>query len=182
VINLGTELRKTEETTSRRMLTNTEVKLLLEGLQGKNRVIVLISLFTGMKLKDILSLRWDDIDLRNALMTYSASETGRKVVIPLTDLLVDVLSRYKREYITGTSLFHAGEITRDVQVKYRNHFKRLFKELGIMNFGFHQLRHSSAVLITNVSSKYHDSVSRKPNVMSLLNQSTEEDVVMVCNK
>lgn len=156
---MNTELRKTEKTTSRGMLTNAEVKLLLEGLQGKSRVIVLINLFTGMRLKDILSLKWNDIDLRNALMTCRATETDRKVIIPLTDLLVDVLSRYKREYIMGTALFHAGEITHDVEVKYRSHFKRLFKELGIMNFGFHQLRHSSAVLITNVTSNYHDSVS-----------------------
>lgn len=143
------------------------MKLLLEGLQGKSRVIVLINLFTGMSLKDILSLKWDDIDLKNSLITYRDSGRGHKEVIPLTNLLVDILLKYKEEYITGIALFHAGEITHDVQVKYQNHFKHLFKELGIMDFGFHQLRYSRDVLITKVSSNYRDSVSCSNRVLCL---------------
>lgn len=152
---MAIKLQKTKMASNKRMLTDTEVKILLEGLQGKSRVIVLISIFTGMNLKDTLSLKWNDIDLKNSNLIYRDSETGRKVVISLAGPLVDVLLRYKEAYITGAALFHAGEITHDVQVKYRNHFKRLFQELGIMNFGFHQLKHSRAVLITNFSSNYH---------------------------
>ncbi len=128
------------------------MKLLLDGLQGKSRVIVLISLFTGMALRDILSLRWDNIDLENALITYRVSGTGRKEVIPLTGFLVDVLAQYKSTYITGAALFYAEEVTYDIQVKYSNHFKRLFKELGVRNFSFRQLRHSDAAVLTGVCS------------------------------
>ncbi len=165
--NLATKLRKTKMASNKRMLTDTEVKILLEGLQGKSRVIVLISIFTGMNLKDTLSLKWNDIDLENANMIYRDPETNRKVVISLAGPLVDVLSRYKKEYITGAALFYAGEMSHDVQLKYRNHFKCLFQDLGIMNFDFHQLKHSRAVLITNFSSNYHAPVLCKNRMLCL---------------
>lgn len=57
----------------------------------------------------------------------------------------------KIEYIrathTGNCLFHEGEVTHKILVKYTNHFKYLFRELGLKGTSFHMLRHSTATLL-----------------------------------
>ena len=47
-------------------------------------------------------------------------------------------------------MFHEGKITHETQVKYTNHFKYLFRKLGLKGTSFHTLRHSTATLIDEI--------------------------------
>lgn len=132
--------------TEKRSLSLEEIHLLLNELQGKDRLMCLVSLFSGLRLSDVLSLQWSHIDFNNALITRVITKTERQEVIPASDYLLSALREYKAT-ITGNCLFYEGKITHEIRVKYTNHFKYLFQKLGLKGVSFHTLRHSTATLL-----------------------------------
>lgn len=131
--------------TKDRVLSQPEITLLLEKLQGKDRLMVLVGLFTGLRLGGVLGLCWQDIDFTNRLIS-SSHKTGKLVSIPISDYLAGELLRYK-ETNACDRLFEAGEITNRIVCKYSEHFSSLFKGLGIQGFTFHNLRHTFSSIL-----------------------------------
>ena len=69
-----------------RVLGSDEIALLLDKLHGKDRVVVLVGLFTGLRLGGVLGLSWHDIDFTRKIIT-SGHKTGKLVSIPISDYL-----------------------------------------------------------------------------------------------
>ncbi|MEK6635427.1 MAG: tyrosine-type recombinase/integrase [Planctomycetota bacterium] len=135
---------KTAQTRDR-VLSGEEIALLLNLPQSKDRTIILTALFTGMRLNEVISLEWDSIDFGKGIISIVQSKTGKLVSIPLSEYLRNVLEAY-RMHSTGGKVFESREITRAIASKYSIHFSLLFKSLGIINFTFHNLRHTFASL------------------------------------
>ncbi len=128
-----------------KVLSQSEIALLLDKLHGKDRLMVLVGLFTGLRLGGVLGLSWHDIDLERKLI-ISSHKTGKLVSIPLSDYLSEELLWYKEGNI-GDRVFESRETTSAVVVRYSEHFSQLFKGLGIRNFTFHNLRHTFSSLL-----------------------------------
>ncbi|MDG6026024.1 MAG: site-specific integrase [Candidatus Brocadia sp.] len=126
-----------------RVLTAGEIALLFDKLQGKDRLMVLTGILTGMRLNEVLSLKWADVDFTKALITFTQSKTGKLVAIPLSSYLADAFGEYKASH-TGDYLFEGRKITHAIINQYSRNFSTLFKSLGIDNFTFHNLRHTFA--------------------------------------
>ena len=131
--------------TKDRVLSQSEIALLLDRLQGRDRLMVLVGLFTGLRLGGVLGLSWRDIDFTRKIIS-SSHKTGKLVSIPLSDYLEGELLRYKGNN-SGDRVFETREITKDVVDKYSDHFSKLFKGLGIQDFTFHNLRHTFSSLL-----------------------------------
>ena len=131
--------------TKDRTLSQDEISLLLDKLQGKDRLMVTIGLFTGLRLGGVLGLSWGDIDLNKGLM-HSNHKTGKMVSIPISDYLIGELQKWKATN-TGDRLFVEGSMVHTVIVKHSEHFSQLFKSMGIDNFTFHNLRHTFASIL-----------------------------------
>ncbi len=131
--------------TKDRVLSQSEIALLLDKLQGKDRLMVLVGLFTGLRLGGVLGLSWHDIDFNKGLIT-SSHKTGKLVSIPLSNYLEGELLRYKGNN-SGDGVFDNREITKNVVAEYSEHFGKLFKGLGIQDFTFHNLRHTFSSLL-----------------------------------
>jgi len=129
-----------------RILSNHEIALLFDKLHGKDRLMVLVGLFTGMRLGEVLRLKWQETDLAKGLITFTQSKTGKAVSIPLSDYLIEELVRHK-EHHPGDGVFESREITNAVVIRYSEHFSHLFKTLGIQSFTFHNLRHTFSSLL-----------------------------------
>ena len=69
-----------------RILSESEINLLLNLPQGKDRMMILTSLFTGMRLIEVLSLKWSDIDFIRGILSFTQSKTGKVIVLPLSSL------------------------------------------------------------------------------------------------
>ncbi|TLD41910.1 MAG: Phage integrase [Candidatus Jettenia ecosi] len=132
-----------------RILSESEVGLLFNKLTGKDRLIVLTSLFIGMRLGEVLRLKWSDIDFVKGLITFIQSKTGRLVTIPLSSFLAEEFQSYQRN--SGT-IFEDRVITRLVAASYSQRFNKLFKSIGIDNFSFHSLRHCFASISSDTGS------------------------------
>ncbi len=144
--------RLKESEPDKRVLTDAEIQLLLRELTGRDRVIVLLSLFTGLRLGDCLALRWESIDLQKSVIALTVSKTDKNLTIPIDDYMASVLVDYKTSQgnNTGDALFYEV-VTHKVGVRESVHFTRLFRKLGIANFSFHCLRHTHATLLSQTS-------------------------------
>ncbi len=129
-----------------RILSESEIALILEQTQGKDKLMILVSLFTGLRLNDVLRLTWKDIDFAKGIITITQSKTGKLVSIPLSDYLAEELTRYGSGVQEGR-IFESRDISCLIVKMYSGHFSALFKRLGIHDFTFHNLRHSFSSLL-----------------------------------
>lgn len=127
---------------------------------GKPRLLgILLCLYTGLRVGELMALTWADIDLAQGTLTVSKSchdsyvnGAYRKVVeppktpnslrvLPLPKQLVGVLAKAKRtiggKYVVG------GDKTTSVR-SYQRTFELLQIKLGIKHHCFHALRHTFA--------------------------------------
>jgi len=132
--------------TKDRILSDAEIALLFEKLQGKDRLMVFVGLFTGMRLNEVLGLKWQNIDFGKGIITFQASKTGKFITIPLSQLLMDELREYQTT-CTGDHIFEERELKHPVIVEYSLRFTGLFKGLGIHGFTFHNLRHTFSSIL-----------------------------------
>jgi integrase len=100
---------------------------------------ILLLLFTGCRLREILHLRWSEVDLDRGLLLLPDSKTGRKTVI-LNAAAVEVLTKLPR----------VGEfvIAGDARDKPRSDLKRPWDLIRynakLEGLRIHDLRHSHA--------------------------------------
>lgn len=126
-----------------------------------NYLGIVISLYTGIRLGELLALTWNDIDFKNGIMTisktaYRIKQNGKPQVvidkpktknssrlIPLPKQLLEILKRAKRisksDFVLST---RTGGIvgTR----AYQKTYERILKKLDIPYKNFHSLRHTFA--------------------------------------
>jgi len=136
------------------------VKYCLEAKKN-NYVGIVICLYTGIRLGELLALTWDDIDFSTGIMSITKTayrikenDTPRIVVdkpktkssmrvIPLSKTLLDILKKIKKtsnsNYVIST---RNGSIvgTRSYQRTYES----VLKKLDIQYKNFHSLRHTFA--------------------------------------
>ncbi len=100
-------------------------------------------MLTGMRLREVLHLRWDEVDLQRGLLFLPDSKTGRKTVV-LSRAAVDVLTDLPR---IGVYVI-AGETAGLPDEKPRADLKRpwvaITKHAGLPGLRIHDLRHSFA--------------------------------------
>ncbi len=126
-----------------------------------NHIGIVICLYTGLRIGELLALTWDDIDFSRNYLTVSKSAYQGKIdgkiqivvdspktknsnrVIPLPKQLVDILKKIKRKsnskYVITTK--SGGMVgTRS----YQRTFERILRKLDIPYRNFHSLRHTFA--------------------------------------
>jgi len=106
---------------------------------------VLLSLFAGLRRKEILMLKWRDIDFKQSLINLTASSTknGKARAIPIPDLLEIHLKGLKR---IGEYVLHDG--SGNVRInRFWYNWEVLRKSLPFstlpngLTLTFHDLRH-----------------------------------------
>ena len=146
-----TEVKKQIE-----VFTPYECSLLENYIVGKrkgNLFGVLVSLYTGVRLGELLALRWQDVDFEKGFVSINKtlSDVGEETppksrsstrVIPLHDRLLSLL-RDKKQTAKSDYLIETNEGQTSVRL-YQGKFERLLKKLGIKHRGFHTLRHTFA--------------------------------------
>ena len=123
----------------RRVITEDEEEIFLKHLnQCRNKEMVIIfalSLQTALRRAELLSLRWDQIDMERGYIDLDPSQakTGEERLIPLSKEAIDALNALPRK---DAKLFH-------LKIEgYKTNFYRLVKNTGIENFTHHDLRRS----------------------------------------
>jgi integrase len=69
-----------------RYLSKDECRALLEYCNGHIRSIVIFALNTGCRRGEILSLKWDNVDLKHGFIRLDMTKNGERRDIPISDL------------------------------------------------------------------------------------------------
>jgi integrase len=138
-----------------RVLTDEEVAKLLQSLEPIGRrshwtkPVVQLALATAMRRGELLSLRWEHIDLTGRTAFLPDTKNGDSRTVPLSSVAVQVLEQLPR-HISGV-VIPVKFFTLDAA------FKRARKRAGLDDVRFHDLRRTA---ITRMAEKL-------PNVIEL---------------
>lgn len=123
-----------------RFLEKEEIVKLIESSPEHLKPIVIVAVNTGMRLREILNLKWEDIDLKREVLYLYNTKSGKKREIPLNAQVKATLisiQNDKNEYA-----FCREDGTRVLDI--RKPFFTALKRSGIIDFRFHDLRHTAA--------------------------------------
>lgn len=124
-----------------RFLEKEEIVKLLAGCNRTLKSIVIVALNTGMRLGEILGIKWQDIDIKRGVIHLYTTKNGGKREIPINEQVKTALIRTRKhpqsEYVFCK---RDGSRLRDI----RTSFFTALEKSGIKNFHFHDLRHSFA--------------------------------------
>ncbi len=127
-----------------RYLLPEEEKMLLNECPEPLKSIVIIALNTGMRKGEILSLKWQDIDIKEKFITLTDTKNREKRYVPINETVIDTLIRLDKNP-NSEYLFPGINNSSHIDESYISHkFKGIVNKLGIKDFRFHDLRHCFA--------------------------------------
>ena len=163
----------------RKYYDDDQCKILLENLEQldeeeiKYKTAIILTIFTGVRLGELMGLEWNDIDFRNGIVSINRSsqylaDTGiftkvpktessiREVAIP--DFVISLLEEYKLWYEEQKSLYGELWINSNrlfVQADGKpmhpstisKWFVKFIGQIGLPVINFHGLRHTNATLL-----------------------------------
>jgi integrase len=142
-----------------RFLNEDEIPKLLDACPDYLRNIVECALNTGMRRGEILSLKWNQI--RNGFIYLDKTKTNESRQIPINDTLKILFKEIRKQHgFESEHVFlYDGQIIEAKTGKVRNpnkdgkakpvtemkrSFKSALKRAGVVDFRFHDLRHTFA--------------------------------------
>lgn len=100
-----------------------------------------LALHTGMRRGEQYSLRWDDVDLVNGVITIAKGKGDKKRYLPINPDALAALASLKRSGNGSGSVCPGGMTKRGYQARW---FERAAAAAGINDFRWHDLRHTFA--------------------------------------
>src|SRR6516164_2520209 len=88
------KLLKSVKQFKRRAFTLPEIKRILKACEDNVewRRLILFGLYLGQRLGDLAKLTWRAVDLDSGEIAFTTLKTGRRIVLPLVEPLIDYLS------------------------------------------------------------------------------------------
>ena len=163
----------------RKSYDDEQTKILLENLEllssedTKYKVAIILTVFTGVRLGELMGLEWQDVDFRNGIISINRSSqylsdmgvftkvpktesSIREIAIP--EFIISLLEKYKLWYEEQKSIY--GELWTNsdklfVQADGRpmhpstisKWFVKYVDQIGLPVINFHGLRHTNASLL-----------------------------------
>jgi integrase len=131
-----------EDNARDRLCTVEEYHRLVSEAHGDLGACITVAYWCGMRLGEIVGLRWERVDLKAGILHLAAAATKEATAktVPLAKDVVKVLSELPRR-LDGKVFAHARDT-------YSRDFGRLVARLEIVNLHFHDLRHTA---LTNMA-------------------------------
>ena len=117
---------------------------------------IILCLYNGLRIGELIALQWDDIDLNNGILTVFKSchdsknglvidepkTVNSRRLIPIPKQLLPILKAKKKNSCSSYFVSVKGNA---VSVRsYQRSFELLLSRLNIAHKGFHSLRHTFA--------------------------------------
>lgn len=154
------------------VLTPTEIKALLGGLNLRERTLVLLAASTGLRQSELFGVKWYDIDFAQHTMNVVRSivygvvgpcktESSQKPV-PIHPTVLDALVKWrevcrynKSDDWVFASRRHRGRKPIWGQAILRKYIRPVARSVGIQKrFGWHTFRHTYSTLLRSVETEF----------------------------
>jgi len=107
------------------------------------RPAVVLALETAMRRSELLSLKWNDIDLRNATAKLHDTKNGESREVPLSKNALKTLKELKREQDEDTVVSLDLRVLKTSANSLKHSFQRARARAEMEHFNFHDLRHEA---------------------------------------
>jgi integrase len=161
------KLLKTSKESKRRPFTLPEIKRVLKAC-GDNeewRGLVLFGLYVGQRLGDLAKLTWRAVNLETGEIAFTTKKTGRRIVLPLVQPLVDYLTSLSASDNPNAYIFPRAAAHKRTN-SLSNQFREIMADAGLVQprthegrgkgrsqarepseLSFHSLRHSAVTML-----------------------------------
>jgi integrase len=130
-----------------RFLSDSERQCLLDACHQSDHphlyIIVVSALSTGARKMEILTLRWDNVDLQRGMITLHDTKNKERRSLPLAGLALQLVRDHARVRRIDTDLVFPREDGL-APVDIRKAWETARSKAEIADFRFHDLRHSAA--------------------------------------
>lgn len=100
-------------------------------------------MLTGMRLREVLHLRWDEVDVERSLLFLPDSKTGRRTVVVSAPAL-DIIKSLPRIGVYVIASDSAGLDDEKPRADLKRPWAAITKHAGLSGLRIHDLRHSFA--------------------------------------
>jgi len=154
------------------LLTPPEIKALINGLDLRERTLVLLVAFTGLRQSELFGLKWGDINVAQGTMNVTRSivcgvvgpcktESSQKPM-PVQPIVLDGLAKWREssrytdfDDWVFASRRHRGRKPIWGQAILRKFIRPVAQRLGIQKrFGWHTFRHTFSTLLRSVGTEF----------------------------
>jgi len=161
-VALKTKLPRRQHGAERIVLTPVQVQMLAEALREPVRSFTLLLVLTGLRVGELLALRWGNVDLKARLLRvaetvydghFDEPKTKRGMrTIPIGAETAEILAALRPATVDARSLIFAksDQTPLDRWNLLRKHLKPAAKKLGLSGVTWHLLRHSHATMLDGV--------------------------------
>lgn len=130
-----------------RFLSDEEREKLLEACKvHPNKslyVVVVLAISTGARLMEVMSLKWQDVDLKTKRVILHDTKNGERRVLHLAGLAFDLVEKHHKDRDKESALVFPGR-SKEIPMKIDKFWQEAIKAAELENFRFHDLRHSAA--------------------------------------
>jgi integrase len=106
-------------------------------------IAVVLALSTGGRRMEILGLKWSDIDIPRNVITLHETKNGERRVLPLAGHALELIILHSKLRRLNSSLVFPGKNFKK-PIDLRSPFETALKRAEIIDFRWHDLRHSCA--------------------------------------
>lgn len=124
-----------------------EIEKILKNATTFIKNYFLVLFYTGMRLGELIRLKWADIDLKERIIMIRIAKSHRGRILPIPDPLYDLLQKlYIQKKSDQIFLFESSP--GKAYVDYYHSFKKYLKSLGIEGY-LHKIRSTTATYMIN---------------------------------
>jgi integrase len=125
-----------------RYLAREECQALLDNCHGHLKAIVTFGMNTGCRRGEILSLKWDQVDLKHGFILLDRCKNGERREVPINATLRQTLQGLTRRLDIPYVFYDS--VTCKPYGDVKRSFHTSLRKAGIRDFHFHDLRHTFA--------------------------------------
>jgi integrase len=140
--NPAAGIRQFREKSRDRFVQPDEAKTLFDAvLKEENatmRDFLLLSILTGARRSNVLSMRWEDVDLKERIWKLRETKNGEPQIIPLVPYAVAILSKRtgnSSPWVLDSPLSRSGHLE-----EVKSGWKRVLTRAGLKDLRLHDLR------------------------------------------
>jgi integrase len=156
---IGVELPEKKAVREKHVLLPDQIPPLLAALEEPARTMVLVGVLTGLRIGEILALRWKDVDFNSGELRVEQAcyrgligtpkTKGSRRTLPLPESLQDELKRLGKKSVSEEHLIFQtrnGTPFSDTNLLHK-HLKPAGRKLGMPWLNWHTLRRTHATLL-----------------------------------
>mgnify|MGYP003990155909 FL=1 len=132
-----------EDNKKERILTSEEIQRLLAECNGHLKPIVILALNTGMRLREVLYLKWSRIDFNRNIIIVTQTKSNKNRNIPMNGFVIKTIDNIKR----NSEYLFCDTKTGKPFDSIKTSFGKALKRSGLVDVRFHDLRHTAATMM-----------------------------------